>query len=573
MIRLRDYQIKARDRVIEEWDKGNLNTLVASSTGSGKTEVGLSVLAEDLGNGRCIWISHRRELIFQPRSRVLDHWPMLGRPGVVMANQDEFQAQFIVATIQTLKGGRLDRVLSAGTITHLVTDEAHHSTAATYQALYECLREHNPDLRHLGLTATPRRTDGTGLTMVYDSVAYRIGIKRLIASGHLCPFTAIGFALPVSLAGVRETRDGWDQEETGRILAAENAEELIIAKWREHAETRPTIAFTSSVAQAYSLAMAFREAGYDFQAIDATTKKAHRDDLLRRFKAGDVQGIVNVGILTEGFDAPHASCLVNAAPTRSDLVYVQRAGRILRICEGKQDALILDFAPQDARDMRLAGDLLGKPKEQRDREEKAQKEGIIGAFGISSEGNGIDGDPDEIILKILDYLSGSPLSWYFQGRIATATLGKGTALAVALPDEECVQRLAKANGLRGAGQWKDAWNVRYQRVKLGASYRLFLDEKPEDLNTYRTQLLGHYSTWENVNFAAEDVLSDRGLNTLSRRDAAWRRKEATEGQQRLLRKLAVWDALAAKGKVSRGIAGKAITHALTTGRLRRKGLI
>jgi len=551
VIELRDYQREAVEGVLREWEGGKRNTLLAMSTGSGKTECFLAVLDQDLGDGRALVIAHRQELIYQPRDRIIAHWPSLGRPGVVMANSDEYRARVVIATIQTLSNSeRLERILSAGTVTHLVTDEAHHSTADTYRVLYETMREHNPEIRHVGTTATPRRTDGDPLAEIYDSVAYRFGIKTAIKKKALVPFTAVGVQLPVSFADVREVGDGWDNEEVGEVLKARNAEEIVIETWEKYAKDRPTLAFTASVAQAHSLAARFQEYGYKFVAIDGTTKDIVRKATLRDFKAGVIQGVVNCAVLTEGFDAPHASCLVQVKPTRSDLVYVQMAGRVLRRAPGKNDSLILDFVPEDVREMRLAGDLLGVPKEQRKVEEKATDKGIVlGCFGINSEGDGIDGDPDQVIMTVLDYLAGSSLSWTFDGDVASATVAAKESLAILMPNRLAMDRMEKAEGLKRAGEWDPAWDREFLRVKDAASYKLY------SIAGYETNALGAFGSWDEACDAADDYFVQNGDVRLAKKRWDWRKKEASEKQIALLRKFGLW-----KEGMTRGQAAQAITH-------------
>lgn len=553
MITLRDYQKEAVEAVVKEWRKGNGNTLLAASTGTGKTECYLAVLQHELAPNfdRALIIAHRQELIYQPQERIRQHWPELGTPGIVMANQDEYRARVIIATVQTLATpGRLERILSAGPITHLVTDEAHHSTAPTYRNIYKVLRDAFPGLCHLGVTATPRRTDREPLADIYDSVAYRFGIKKAIKRGALVPFTALGVQLPVSIADVREVGEGWDDAEMGDVLKARNAEEIVIETWEKNAKDRSTIAFTASVAQAHSLADRFREYGYRFEALDGTTKKPIRQDMLRRFKSGELQGVVNCAVLTEGFDAPQASCLVQVKPTRSDLVYVQMAGRVLRRAPGKQNALLLDFVPLDARDMRLAGDLLGKPKEQRKAEQKAVDAGLIlGCFGINSDGEGIDGDPDEVMLKVLDYLSSSSLSWVYDGDMASASVGSKESLAVLMPNKVAQGRLEKAEALKAAGKWSFAFENTYNNVRSAASYKLF------KVANWRAELMGEYLSWEEACDVADDYYSEHGEGILAKKRASWRRQPASDKQRALLSRYGVW-----REGMSKGKAAQAITH-------------
>ena len=549
---LRPYQEEAVTGICEQWDAGKW-TLAALSTGTGKTIIYLAALARHMKPGdRALAIAHRQELIYQPRDRILRYFPDLANVGIVMANENQSDRRVVIATIQTLcANGRLDDIFAHGKITHVVTDEAHHSVAPSYLGVYERLKEHNPEIKHLGVTATPRRTDGDGLSRVYDSIAYRMGIKQSINSGALCPFVALGFRLPVNIENVRRVGQGWDDEELGNVLKAHNAEDLIVAKWEEHTLNKPTIAFTAGVAQAHSLAQRFREAGYAFEAADGTTPKAERAAILKRFKDGKTTGVVNCALWTEGFDAPQIECLVQVRPTKSDLVYMQMMGRALRVYPGKQVATILDFVPDGDRDILQAGDMLGKPKEQREAEKAAEDDGVIlGAFGINSKGEGVDGDPDEIVVEVLDYLTSSRLAWTFDGSLASATVGEGGTLAITMPDDTAADRVAKADELKAEGRWDARYNAEYKRLVGLTRFNLYHIHR-----RLPTEAISSHDTWEDASEAAEDFCILHQIDHLGKKSSKWRRQPASEKQESLCRRLGIWEDGMSKGK-----AAQAITH-------------
>jgi len=432
----------------------------------------------------------------------------------------------------------------------VVAHNCHHSTAPTYLDVYDRLRAHNPEIKHLGVTATPRRTDGDGLSKVYDSVAYRMGIKQSIKSGALCPFVALGFRLPVNIGNVRRVGQGWDDEALGDVLKAHNAEDLIIAKWEEHTLNKPTICFTASVAQAHSLAQRFREAGYAFEAADGTTPKAERQAILKRFKKGTTTGVVNCALWTEGFDAPQIECLVQVRPTKSDLVYMQMMGRALRVFPGKQVATILDFVPDGDRDIRQARDMLGKPKEQREAEKAAADDGVIlGAFGINSKGEGVDGDPDEIVVEVLDYLTSSRLAWTFDGLVASATVGDKATLAITMPDDTAASRVEKADELKAEGRWDARYNAEYKRLVGLTRFNLYRIHR-----NYAEKLSAH-DTWEDASEAAEDFCLSHQIDILGKKSSKWRKQPASEKQRALCKRKDIWEPGMSKGK-----AAQAITH-------------
>src|SRR6185503_12410646 len=172
---LRPYQTEAIAAIRNDWTT-HQDVLLVMATGGGKTQCFLQIAMDALDAepaARCLVIAHRAELIEQPVERVRQMnsaWLMAGcldrpRVGVVMASQNDCDRQLTIATVQTLSSEkRLARLLAYGPITHLIIDECHHACAKTYLSLWERLRAAYPGLRHLGVTATPMRADGDGLS-------------------------------------------------------------------------------------------------------------------------------------------------------------------------------------------------------------------------------------------------------------------------------------------------------------------------------------------------------------------------------------------------------------------------
>ena len=563
MIKLREYQQEARDSVLQEWEGGNLETVLAMATGTGKTETFLGTLAAENEAGRlerALIVAHRKELIEQPINRIADHWAdQLPGTGIVMGGQRDHGAPLVVATVQTLANeSRLEAVCEAGLISHVIIDEAHHAVSPTYMTLIERLKEKNPSLRILGVTATPRRADGDGLKKVFKSVAYRISIKdAIVRLKCLVPFTAIAVELPVSFEGVKEVGEGWESEAAGQILSAENALEIIVETWKKHASERKTMAFTASVFQARMMAEAFRAAGIAAEWASGNTKKDEREAIVERYKSGETQVLVNCALWTEGFDVPETGCVIMARPTKSDSVYVQAAGRGLRLAPGKADCLILDFAPIGARDIRLAGDLLGKPRAQRKAEESAKDKGVIlECFAMNSEGSGIDADPDEVQMRVLDFFGGSRLAWTFDGGIASVSIGDKQSLAIILPENH---RIARAEKLKQSGIWSELHEQLFHEV---SNFRVCLVKRNG------CDLLGVEGDWEGAAMIAQDYADEWGIDTLSGRKNKWRKAPASAGQLDFLKRLG----LPHEG-VSKGEAAQAITHKLALSTLQKEGVI
>lgn len=548
MITLRPYQIEARDAVLADWQEHQA-VLGVASTGTGKTEIFLGVLDELIRRqemSRALILVHRIDLAEQPRDRAAANWPGLPRIGIVQAEQNECCEQVVAAMVQTLQSpGRLEQIIAAGPISHLIIDETHHVNARTYLEVIRKLQTANPDLRILGVTATPRRTDGDGLRKVFTRNSFKLTIKDAIRLKALCPFTALAVELPPVTVRETASEDGWDQEEMGNALDYANVHAIVYQTWTEQAADRQTMIFTAGVKQAHHLAEYFRDQGVRAEAVDGTTPKEQRARIRDDYLAGVVQVLVNCAVYTEGFDAPSTSCIAMVKPTKSDVVYIQAVGRGLRQAIGKSDCLILDFCPVGLHDMRLAGDLLGKPKRQRKAEEKAMQKGVIlNAFAVDDEGNGIDGDVNEVKLRVLDLLGRHSLQWTLDRGVATTVISTNVSLAIVMPQEK---RIAKAVEMRGKPGWTPAMEKVYQDIQ---KYQLYWVGKQNEV-----RFLGSYDDPDLARAAADDFAEDHRQNAVADKRGRWRKLEPSPAQVKFARALGVY-----RDGMTRGAACQAIAQ-------------
>jgi len=188
--KLRPYQKEAIQAVQSDWAAGMHNVLVTAASGTGKTEIFSALLATELEkkpDARALILCHRRDLITQARHRLTLRFPHLDA-GIVMAEQDEADCDIVYSTVQTLvSDGRLEEVLKYGPITHLIRDEAHRAVTPTDRGLFHRLRQANPELLHLGVTATPIRYDKKGLIEAYEKESYHYGIREAVKEATLVP--------------------------------------------------------------------------------------------------------------------------------------------------------------------------------------------------------------------------------------------------------------------------------------------------------------------------------------------------------------------------------------------------
>lgn len=552
-MRLRPYQQDAIAAVEQAWATGHQDTLLVMATGGGKTNCLLHVLMSALDadpSARALVLAHRRELIEQPLDRIqhMDaEWlnrGILDRPrvGVMMAERNDADRQLTIATVQTLVSERrLRRLLDHGPITHLVIDECHHATAASYMHIWQQLRAANPNLLHLGVTATPMRADGDGLVKVYSHVAARITIADLVRDGYLVQPRWLGISTGISLKGVHSRNGDFEAGELAQRFDTPAGRAIITKAWQDYAADRRSIAFTASVAGAHDLAQAFRDIGVTAAALDGTTPKEERRRILADYKAGRIQVLANCQVLTEGFDAPGTGCVMMCRPTKSDSLYIQCMGRGLRpamgIAQPGENCLILDFLPKETRNIVMAGDVLGLPKEVteavvKELDEEAEPGEVQMGFTFDGETFDSSGTPLEIIARQLDYLNSSPFAWHRRDGWMTLGLGSDNAyerILVIPPGQP-----SRLFGLRRAkGEYRASW-----------AYTLLLEGDLGECGEEAQRWASRYGA---------GVLMSKGTN--------WRTGLATEGQVKFLHRLAKGDLkLRTIQGLRKGEAAELITH-------------
>ncbi len=230
----------------------------------------------------------------------------------------------------------------------LLTHNCHHLPAPTYRAVIDRIVETNPDVKILGFTATPFRTDKQDLREFFDKMSFSIDILELMARGYLVPLKGYLVPLPVDMSELRTTRNANGEVDYTRssIAKAFNTPEVnkaIVDKWLELASDRKTIFYTARRDHAKALWAEFEKAGISSAYIDGEMPLSERRTILNAFKKGDVQVLTNVDVLTEGFDDPEVDCIGLVRPTKSLNLYAQIVGRGLRIAPSKKNCLLLDF--------------------------------------------------------------------------------------------------------------------------------------------------------------------------------------------------------------------------------------
>lgn len=341
---LRDYQRDAIDAVWTAHHAKVTRPAVVLPTGAGKTVVFSQMIRE--WPGRSMVLVHRDELADQAIRKIQAAAPGL-RVGKVKARDNEIGADVIVASVQTLaRSGRRRDLLSAqsyaGPIGLIITDECHHAAAVSYQDIYSAF----PHALHAGFTATLERGDGVGLGSVWEEVVYSRSILWMIKSGYLVQ--PRGYTEDLSgldLGTVKRSRGDFQANDLGAAMEEAGLSDALPKVWKQYASGRPTIIFTPTVATAESVAQSFELAhGIRSAVVHGATPREERLKIFEDFRLGRIMVLVNCMVLTEGFDAPWASCAIIARPTQSRPLYVQMVGRVLRPWADKTDAIVINVA-------------------------------------------------------------------------------------------------------------------------------------------------------------------------------------------------------------------------------------
>ena len=337
-IHLRPYQLRAVESVEERWAEV-VSTLLVMATGLGKTVTFAHIIARR--PGRCMVIAHREELIRQAAAKIQT---VTGEAcDIEMADERAdshifSRSRCVVGTVQTLMGRRKDRFTPADFST-LIIDEAHHSTSPSYRAVIDHFRG-NPDLRVLGVTATPDRADEKALGLVFDAPAMVYDIADGIRDGWLCDISqrfvhveGLDFANVHTVAGDFNGRELAELMEYETTLHKVADPLLKLARWKK------TLVFCVSVAQAERMAEILnRHKPHCARFITGKTPDDERRLTLQDYRAGRFQFLVNVGVFTEGFDEPSIELVAIARPTKSRALYAQMIGRGTRPLPGLVDS-------------------------------------------------------------------------------------------------------------------------------------------------------------------------------------------------------------------------------------------
>jgi DNA repair protein RadD len=343
-MQLRSRQILFSDRAHAAL-QAHGNTLAIAPTGAGKTVMGAHIVGRQKPQAALV-LQHRDELVAQNRRTFEAVNPKL-TTGLYTADRKEWGYNVTFAMVQTLVRNKE----SIPPLDVMFIDETHHATADSYRQVIDAAYKQNPDLKLLGLTATPERGDKAGLRAVFDNVADQITLKELIDARHLVKPRAFVIDLANNeLQNVRKTVSDFDMEAVAKILDKDVMTEAVITHWKEKAGDRQTVIFCSTVAHAQHVTSEFQARGVTAVCVDGAMSTTDRRRAISDYEKGVYQVIVNCAVLTEGWDDQRTACVILLRPSSYKSTMIQMIGRGLRTVDParypgfvKDDCIILDF--------------------------------------------------------------------------------------------------------------------------------------------------------------------------------------------------------------------------------------
>jgi DNA repair protein RadD len=366
-LKLRYYQRDAIDS-LHKWFNtrpAEDHALIALPTAAGKTIIFSHFIKEIFAKdptARFLVLAHRKELVEQAETKLKTVWPE-APVGVLAAGMKRFEidSQILIASRDTLASPK--RLEAVGSFDYMIIDEAHNvppSSHTRYKKIITTLSDRKP-MRVMGCTATPYRMGqgyiyGNRKDHFFKGLAYSVSIPELIRNGFLSRLSAYAVndnaVIDAGAVALKFKNGDFKESELEKVAMVDDTILQVINDWIDNAYTKgrtATVFFCVSVLHAEKMTQCLQNYGIVAECVTGETPKEKREDILERFNNGLVHAICNVGVLTEGWDAPRADCVALLRPTQSVGLFVQMCGRGMRLHDDKENCLLLDYGENVAR--------------------------------------------------------------------------------------------------------------------------------------------------------------------------------------------------------------------------------
>ena len=364
-ITLRDYQQLAKEKIFSKWNCVD-NILYQMPTGTGKTRLFTSII-RDINvwglrhniNYRILIIAHRSELIEQSSRSLYKYHIKHGVLAGTMKDKRDLTQPIQVASIQTIIHPSNRCLIEDLQFDFIIIDEAHHAVANSYQKLWKFCS----NSKKLGVTATPWRMNNSGFSKIFDAYIPSMSIKEFIQKGWLAAYQY--YSIPNnseiirSIESIREFDIEGDYKSSALVEVFDTSKirAQLYDSYKNNALGKKGIIYSISRKHSEHICTQYRSHDVKIENIDSETPAKTRENIIKAFKNGEIDIIVNVDIFSEGFDCPDIEFIQLARPTKSLVKYIQQVGRGLRK-NGDKRCIILDNVGMYSR--------FGLPDENRD---------------------------------------------------------------------------------------------------------------------------------------------------------------------------------------------------------------
>ncbi len=338
MFELRDYQLTAITETYSSFASGSNGVFLCLPTGAGKTVIFTEITKDYVSQHKrvCV-VAHREELIKQAGKTInangMQH-------GVIKARPSTFPLALVqIVSIDSMRVRELPWEPDL-----IILDEAHLSKANRYNTFLE----RHQNAQKLLVSATPVRTDGTGFDDLAQELITPATINDLIEHPDgpflVPPKLYTGSRISEGLKSVKKTAGDYNKGALDSFMSSTQLVGDVVESYRKYAPGRKGVVFCVGIKHSKLVTEQFNSYGIKAEHIDGEMNSTDRDGVLDRLRSGETTIVTNASVLCEGWDEPSISYVGLARPTKSLALYIQQAGRGLRICpeQGKKDCVIID---------------------------------------------------------------------------------------------------------------------------------------------------------------------------------------------------------------------------------------
>lgn len=355
MIQARDYQLDAVNSIYKYFAHRTGNPIVIAPTGAGKSII-IALFAEKVlqqyCNQRILIVTHVKELVEQNHDKLISVWPE-ANAGINAAslNRRDTDNNILFCSVQTVF--RQPDILGKRDL--ILIDECHllnPKGIGMYHKLIDAMLNINPRLKVIGFSATPWRLDSGHLIdegSLFTDICYEIKIRTLIERGFLAPL------IPKPTETLFNTdsldKSGWDYNKSvmQKIFSEDGLLKSACNEIADHFNGRNAgLIFCSGIEHAFKVAECLRQMKFRVETITGKTSKAERQNYLNAIKSGQLDFLTNCDVLTTGVDIPNLDLIAVLRKTMSSCLWMQILGRGMRLFEGKENCLVLDFGGNTA---------------------------------------------------------------------------------------------------------------------------------------------------------------------------------------------------------------------------------